>query len=241
MPDDMTPHEQMREALQARGDEAACEACLSQLEAYITAQLDGRNYLALFPQTARHLDGCLSCAAAYARLYRMELAAAAETLPQLQQPRLPDLAFLSAVPDQQPPLTDLLRTAVTRLQNRIRLHLSADLLPRLQPPPTLAPTRAPADAQRYAEQLFSLDPGEALRADLPLTLTVYRDGQQPQNCLVEITVAPSGRAWPNLAGMMVILVLPDQRREQPTNPWGVAAFEQVPVAELSELVIEVQL
>lgn len=241
MPDDMTPQEQMKEALQARGDEAACEACLSQLEAYVTAQLDGRDYLALFSQTARHLDGCLSCAAAYARLYRMELAAAAETLPQLQQPRLPDLAFLPPAPGRQLSLADHLRTAVTRLQNGVRLHLSADLLPRLPPPPTLAATRAPADAQRYAEQLFSLDPGEALRADLPLTLTVYRDGQQPQNCLVEIAVTPSGRAWPHLAGMMVTLVLPGQRREQTTNPWGLAVFEQVPVAELSDLVIEVQL
>jgi hypothetical protein len=40
---------------------------------------------------------------------------------------------------------------------------------------------------------------------------------------------------------MVALELPEGRREQLTNTWGVTAFVPVPVAELSELLIEVQL
>ena len=70
---------------------------------------------------------------------------------------------------------------------------------------------------------------------------MYRDEQQPQNCLVEVAVRPPDRAWPLLAGILVALELPDLRREQRTNPWGVAAFAQVPVAELDKLVIEVQI
>jgi len=241
MADEMTPRERMRAALRDKTDEAACDTCLPRLEEYVAAQLNGRNYLSLFPEIARHLDGCLQCAAAYARLYRLELAAAATTLPQLKQPRLPDLAFLQPASGPQPALPELLRAAITQLKNGVRLQLSADLLPRLQPLPALSPTRTPTDDERYAEQLYALDSSEILGSDGLLRLAVYRDGEQPQNCLVEVAVTPPGRAWPLLAGILVVLELPDLRREQRTNPWGVAAFAQVPVAELDKLLVEVQI
>jgi hypothetical protein len=235
MADEQLSRERIRDALQNTTTEAACNVCLAQLEEYVAAQLNGRNVLTLFPKIAGHLDGCLHCAAAYARLYRLELAAVAETLPVLPRPRRPDLSFLSG----GPPLRERLQAALTQLQNGFRLQLSAGLLPLLQPPPALAPTRAAGD-ERYAEQLYRLDSSEILENDLPIKLSVYRDSEAPQNCLVEVAVSPPGRAWPQLGGIMVALELPDGRREQHTNSWGVTAFAPVPVAELSELLIEVQ-
>jgi len=241
MADEITPRERMRDALQNKTDKAACDGCLSRLEEYVAAQLDGRDYLSLFPEIAIHLDGCLQCAAAYARLYRLELAAATATLPQLQQPRLPDLAFLQPAPGPQPTLPDLLRAAISQLKNGVRLQLSAGLLPHLQPPPALSPTRTPAGEERYAEQLYMLDSSEISDSEGLLKLAVYRDEQQPQDCLVEVTVTPPGRTWPLLAGILVALELPNLRREQRTNPWGAAAFAQVPIAELDKLLVEVQI
>lgn len=240
MADESLSRERIRTALQSVTGEAACDACLSNLGEYVTAQLSGRNVLSLFPHVAHHLDGCLQCAAAYARLYRLEMDAAADALPELQRPPRPDLSFLAA-PTPQPALRRLLQDALTQLQNGLRLQLSADLLPRLQPPPMLAATRAAGDDERYAEQLYRLDSNDIMESDIPIKLSIYRDSEAPQNCLVEIAVSPPGRAWPQLGGIMVALELPEERREQRTNPWGVTAFAPIPVVELSKLLIEVQL
>jgi hypothetical protein len=167
--------------------------------------------------------------------------AAADALPELERPRQPDLSFLTAVPDPQPTLRELLQAALTQLQNGLRFQLSADLLPRLQPSPALAATRAADDDERYAEQLYRLDSSDILESDIPVKLSVYRDSEEPQNCLVEIAVSPAGRAWPQLGGIVVALELPEGRREQHTNNWGVTAFAPVPVTALSELLIEVQI
>jgi hypothetical protein len=240
MADELLSRERIRDALQNTTAEAACDACLSQLAAYVEAQLDGRNVLTLFPYIASHLDGCLQCAAAYARLYRLEMDAAAEALPELDRPRRPDLSFLTAVSDPQPSLRELLQAAITELKNGLRLQLSADLLPRLQPP-TLAVTRAAADDERYAKQLYTLDSSDMIESDVPIKLSVYRDSEEPQNCLVEVAVSPAGRVWPQLGGIVVALELPEGRHEQRTNNWGVTAFAPVPVTALSELLIEVQI
>jgi hypothetical protein len=239
--DELLSRERLKDALRNTTDEAACDACLARLGEYVAAQLDGRNVLTLFPQTAGHLDGCLQCAAAYARLYRLEMDAAAGVLPELQRPRRPDLSFLTADPNPLPPLRELLQAGLTRLQNGLRLQLSADLLPRLQPSPMIAAIRAAGDEERYAERLYQLDSGDVLDSDLPIRLTVYRDSESPENCLVEVAVSPAGRSWPQLGGIIVALELPEGRREQQTNNWGVTAFAPVPVDELSELLIEVQL
>ena len=240
MADEMLSRERIRDTLQSTTNEAACDACLSQLAEYVAVQLSGRNVLTLFPRIAGHLDGCLQCAAAYARLYRLEMDAAADALPELQRPRRPDLSFLPAAPTPQPSFRELLQSAFTQLQNGLRLQLTVDLLPHLQPPPMLAAARAAGDDERYAEQLYRLDSGDVMESDLPIKLSIYRDSEAPQNCLVEVAVSPAGRAWPQLGGIVVALELPEGRREQHTNPWGVTAFAPVPVTELGSLVVEVQ-
>lgn len=233
MANESTRRQQLKEVLQTTTDEAACDVVLGQLDEYVAAQLNGRDPFPLFPHIAVHLDGCLLCSAAYGRLYRLALAEQNEALPIVQNPRQPNLSFLPPVLS----LADKLRTAVEKLHNGWRFHLSADLLPLLQPQPALMPVRAPTTDDRYAELLLSLEPDESLQTDLPFKLLVCRDAQSPADCLVEVWVQPHGRAWPHLAGFTVTLQLPDQTHQQSTNPWGVASFAQIPVKHLSNLTI----
>src|SRR5512145_1594603 len=91
------PHDRrtlLAQALRLSQNEEACQQCLSQLDDYISAQLGGEDYLAGWPEVAAHLDGCLSCAEAYARLYTLEQAILTDTLPEPAQLPEPDLSFL---------------------------------------------------------------------------------------------------------------------------------------------------
>jgi hypothetical protein len=58
----------------AQHDQTTCDACLDQLEEYISAQLAGEDYTVLFPAVAPHLDSCAACAKSYALLYEVRLA-----------------------------------------------------------------------------------------------------------------------------------------------------------------------
>lgn len=228
----------LAQVIRMKPDDAACLACLNQLDAYIAAQLGGEDYAARFPDVARHLDGCVECAQAYARLYELERAAMAETLPQPAHLPRPDLGFLQP---QSPSLAERLRAALRRAGDRFTLRLSDDLLAGLRPAPAIALTRAPADAERYAEVLLVLRPDESLRSELPFGLTAYRDARRPDECLLEVSVELPGRSWPDLGGLTVALVLGTQKREAVTDAWGLAAFEGVPVAALGEASVEVEL
>ncbi|MBX3056563.1 MAG: hypothetical protein KF770_08835 [Anaerolineae bacterium] len=237
MTDEWAAYKQLRAALQVTDDDATCDAVLAQLGDYVAAQMDGAPF-SVFPHIATHLDGCLTCAAAYGRLYRLALADQTNTLPSLQNPRLPDLSFLTPTPTV-PSLGERLRTAVEKWGNGWRIRLTADLLPLLQPQITPIPLRASSDEERYAELLLALEPDESLQSDIPFKLLVYRDAQSPTDCLVEVWVQPHGRAWPHLAGFTVTLQLPDHTNQQTTNPWGVATFPHIPVNGLAALSITI--
>lgn len=224
-------------ALQARPDEAECQRCLNQLDDYVAAQLAGDDEAARFPEVAFHLDACVECAGAYARLYELALAEAANQLPQPDRAPAPDLSFLR--PSPLTALAEKIRSAVRRAGERFTLQLSADLLPLLRPAPVFAPVRARTAEERYAEVLLTLEPDETLRRDLPFALVAYRDAQQPDLCLLEITVQPLGQSWPDLAGIGVAITIAGQRREAVTDAWGLASLEGVPVAALPELLVEV--
>jgi hypothetical protein len=240
MADETTRRERLKEALQVKTDAAACDAVMSQLDTYVAAQLDGRDPFTHYPHIAVHLDGCLSCATAYGRLYHLALAEQSETLPTLQHIRQPDLSFLTPTSPLST-LADRLRTALERaieqLENGWRFRLSADLLPLLQPQSAPVPLRAPDKSERYTELILALEPPGELQAELPFKLMVYKDSQTPTECLVEVWVQPPARAWPRLAGFIVTLQLPEPTFQKTTNPWGVAAFEHIPVDALNNLVI----
>lgn len=238
MADETTRRELLKEALQVKTDAAACDAVLSQLDEYVAIQLDGRDPFPIFPHIAVHLDGCLACAAAYGRLYRLVLADQHEALPTLAHTRQPDLSFLSPTHPLST-LADKLRTAVERLENGWRIRFSADLLPLLQPHTAPIPLRTSDKSERYTELILALEPEEGLQVEFPFKVMVYRDSQTPIECLVEVWVQPPDRAWPQLAGFTVTLHLPESTYQQITNPWGVAAFAHIPVDTLNNLIIAV--
>ncbi len=136
-------------------------------------------------------------------------------------------------------LAERLRAVLHRVGDRFTLQLSPELLPLLRPFPAAARTRAPADTERYDEVLLALDPDEALRPDLPVTLRAYRDAHRPEACLVEVMVEPPGRSWPELEGIGIALIVAGERREATTDAWGLAAFEGIPVAQLADMTLEI--
>jgi hypothetical protein len=234
----------LAQALQLSQNEEACQRCLSRLDDYITAQLSGEDYLAGWPEVAAHLDGCLRCAEAYARLYALEQAILTETLPEPVQLPVPDLSFL--LPEAPGPLSpaalraqlrlkalaEQIQAALQHLKGRIRLQLTPALLPLLQP------IQAPARAIPSAELLLRLDPEEIPGVHLALSLAAYREEQLPEACRVEILVQPPGRSWPDLAGIQVTLTAAGQQQQASTNAWGEVSFSGVPVAALPHLAVE---
>lgn len=215
----------------------ACEGCLQRLDDYIAAQLagDAYAYLEEYPNVAMHLDACIECAGAYARLYELAVAEANDALPSPTTMPAPNLSFLET---ESAGLAERLWEAVIRTDDTLRLELSAGLLALLTPSEPAAALRS-ADDARYGEVLLRLDPTEVEDYDVPLTLSAYRDAEQPDTCLVETVVKPAGESWPNLAGRSVTLTIGDAVRTSETDSWGVAAFEGVPIDSLDEMTIDV--
>lgn len=235
--------ERLREVLQSEPSKKACRTCLSQLDDYIAAQMAGEAYLERFADVAVHLDACLDCASAYARLYELEVVEANNRLPQPAQLPEPDLSFLqtSQAQAKQTDLAVRLREAIYCTIEKVRLQLSADLLPLLRPLPTTPLTRTPVDSARYSEVLLHLEPAHAPDLDLPIALTAYRDAHQPETCLVEVVVEPPGQSWPNLGGKSVTVTVAGEKYTALTDVWGVASFANVRIDDLAQMTLEVTL
>lgn len=228
--------ERFREVIREPAPDA-CETCLQRLDEYIAAQLAGDAYLEQYPDVALHLDACVECAGAYARLYELTVAEANDALPEPAAVPPPDLSFL--VSDITTVVAKVL-DAITRTGESLTLELSDGLLALLKPPEPAAVLRSGA-GERYGKVLLRLPPADTDTddIDLPITVTAYRDAEQPDLCLIEVVVTPAGESWPNLDGRSVTLTSGDVVRTSETDSWGVAAFEDVPVDVLSEITIDV--
>jgi hypothetical protein len=223
--------------LRYKPSDADCTLCLSQLEAYVQTQLSRPAAAAEFGWLRRHLDSCLACAEAYALLYELAWAEENGRLPQPTHIPDPDLHFLRP-PFLRPP-PDWLKAFKDALQvtpEQIRLQLNEALAHLLTPSPAPAPTRAGGDG-RYQSKLLELTADQAQSAAVPFTLTAYADQQQPDRCLVEITVQPPGQSWPDLAGNQVAVTAAGQTVVAETDDWGTAVFPDLPRSELETLVI----
>ncbi|MEZ4643639.1 MAG: hypothetical protein R3E31_13055 [Chloroflexota bacterium] len=231
---------QFLEVIRATPTESDCDQCLSTLETYVQKQLNNGAYMRLMPQTAHHLDSCQVCSEAYALLYELMWSeangklAVPPTIPQ------PDLNFLSATPtangvQKRARLQQLLQ----HLYDRIILQFTADLLPLLQPPPTLAVTRLPGDSARYGELLLKMEATPEI--GLPVTLAAYRDAQQAGLCLVEVTVEPPGQSWPDLGGKQVTVQIGERRETAVTDDWGLVYFPDIAIDHLAIMQLEVKL
>jgi len=216
-------------------NEATFQQCLEQLDDYIAAQLAGEDYMALYPQTAVLLDACPDCAAAYARLYELETAVRAQTVPQPTRIPQPDLSFLP----QTTSLLAQLRQAFQQRLDGFSLQLTQGLVMLLTPPPVV--TRAPADSGRYREQLLRLGGQEETAVlDLPFTLEAYRDGQNESLCLVQVALLPGG-GLDDLFERTVTLGWENGGETAVTDWGGLAEFTDIPIAVLPQLHIQVAL
>lgn len=235
--------------LRGNVDEAACQECLTRLDNYIAAQLAGQDYLKQFPKIAVHLDACLDCADAYARLYELELAVKSNRLLQSNDLPKPALFFLEQgepkeLNSEQANAKRLLTSLMNALQytaDAVTLFLSPDLLPLLRPLPAAATTRKPVDRERYHERLLQLNPADIPNLDIPFSLTAYRDTQHPTVCLVEVAVRLPGQSWPNLGGHPVALQVGDQEHTVTTDAWGIAAFPNILIGGLDTMKISCQI
>jgi hypothetical protein len=216
---------------------ADCTLCLSQLEAYVQMQLNWPAAAAEFGWLRQHLDSCPACAEAYGLLYELVWTEENGRLPQPPHIPDPDLLFLRPLvvrppPDWLKPFKDALQ--VTPAQ--IRLQLNETLASLLTPSPAPAPTRTTGDG-RYQPKLLELTPDQAQSAAVPFSLTAYADQQQPDRCLVEITVQPPGQSWPDLGGNQVAVTAAGQTIVAATDDWGTAVFPDLPRNELETLAI----
>lgn len=218
-------------------NEMACQRCWPKLDEYVAAQVAGQPYAMLFPDVALHLDACLVCVNAYNLVYELALAEAHETLPQFAQIPEPDLFFLLS----RSPVRWLeqLRAGLQRVGEQISLQLTPALAATLRPA-YAASTQRGAE-QRYAEPLLQLEPTLALQDEWPVKLMAYRDTLQPALCLVEVTVEPPDRTWPELEGIKVTLTGDGESHIVATDAWGLASFPGVPVKWLPELNVSVAL
>jgi hypothetical protein len=102
-------------------------------------------------------------------------------------------------------------------------------------------TRSAADSDRYGQPILELVPENVPDLAPPVTIMAYGDRQQPDRCLVEVTVEPPGQSWPELSGKQVVLTVADGEQTAVTDDWGVAAFAGVPVAELDTMRLDIDL
>lgn len=215
---------------------ADCALCREHLDEYVQAQLSAAALPAQSGWVAQHLDSCLECAEAYALLYEVALAEEKGALPQPTHLPEPDLAFLTPSPDWLATLKTALRVTPAQLA----LQLSQALNRLLTPPLSLALTRSLAGS-RYDPKLLELNAAQANAAGLPFSLVVYADRQQPDRCLVEMTVQPPDQSWPDLGGYLVTAIAGEQTFSAETDDWGAVSFSDVPLVELENLRLVVNL
>lgn len=212
----------------------AAQVDLAQLEAYAAAQLRGEAAARLYPQVAQQLDASVELAAIYNRLSDLLAADAADALPQPAVMPQPDLSFLRRAPT----VAEQVAQALARVGKTLRVVFSAELLPQLTPPPALAGVRS---AQARGETLFLLSPDQLPAGTEPFTISAYRDSADADQCVVEITVEPLDREFPDFGGIPVSLEAGDVTAAAETDSWGTVTFERVPVAKLGALVVDIDL
>lgn len=149
----------------------------------------------------------------------------------------PDLGFL---PVEQPDRSDAIarwwNAAARRLGESLRVCFAPDLLAQLVPAP-VAVRHSTGAGGRYHERLYTLAP----RPGYPMSLTVFRDGLQPDRALVEVGLHYPDRSWPDLGGIDVALVMDGGARHAVTDPAGLAVFEDIPTESLGRMIIELPL
>lgn len=211
-----------------------CAACDSQLAAFVDAELAGGDAPTRFPAVATHLAQCGGCQQAYQelravlRLERSGKLAAPPARASFDFSYLPARSAAASAPAQP-------RTWRLDALGRLVIEFSAELLHSLQRPvlqPALLKNDAPAGL-RY-ELAGAVD-------DLAVRIEAEPQRRTPQLVTIEVEVdIPSRGGWPHLAGSVVTLRRgADLIDEHETDPFGKALFDDVPAADLPQIVFEI--
>ena len=214
-----------------------CTECEALLPDYVQAQQSGEGGEARWEPVAVHLSGCPHCAEARAEL---ELLIEQAYTPGGQRPErtpAPDLSFLDPGRTGTPAAPQ-----TWQLDNlgRLIVEFTDELLGSLLPP-----ARQPAFAWVGIKSsapgvLFEL-PIQTSDADLHVTIQAERARAASDHCVLSVQVdIPSRGGWPHLAGTAVTLKQSDHEpRQEWTDAFGEAVFDEIPVENLGGLVIEV--
>jgi hypothetical protein len=223
----------------------ACERCLDDLGDYVTTQLAGRDYAALFPHVARHLDQCVACAEAYALIYEFQVAPEVN----IGSVPVPDLSFLEQTSGPLRPaelrrrraaaaFREALAAGLSHAGERLRLALSQALLDAGAVLAAAAP--APAYRDRAARPLLDLDLAAPTAAIARLQLQAL-PGSQPERCELQVQLELPERDWPDLAGVPILLRAGSAEYRAVTDEWGTVAFADLAQELLPMLEIEIDL
>ncbi len=229
--------EKLMKILRSQPDDVICRRCLDNLEDYVASQLAGEDYLSRFADMATHLDGCPECAGAYARVYELELADSSNQLLQPDYIPEPDLSFLNPQPLRSQ--MDLLKQAIRQWSDGISFQLTTELLQWLRPSPMPQLRKTPTTQDRFGELILNLSSDQLPELELPVSVAIFMDTQNPKICMVELIVASPGRSWPNLEGSKVTLKINDKEKTTETDHNGLAAFTDIPIDALDTLQINV--
>jgi len=223
-------------------DALPCAECQARLPRYVIAQLDGVDVAEIYPQVARHLQDCPTCA---------ELAAEVRsTLALTDEGRLVepaswptfDLSFLPPV--KEPPVVrDLWRA---RVSSQVRTWMDeagrwvAAIQLFVQPPlpkPALAVWETPGDTKTLVAQTVQVG-----GVDLGIEVTMTRTGPEGDTERGQVrVVVDSPRLPQGPTGTRVTIACEGISQTQVADDLGVVLFEEVPLACLEHMRIEVTL
>ncbi len=174
----------------------------------------------------QHIEACVACAQAYADLVELMLAATADMAESAEAAKS-TTGLVPSLLEQVNALWGRVVNATTEIQEAwyvLRLSFAA---------PTQVPTLA---SSTTGEEwlLFSQRVGQPV----PLTIETRAMRQSDLNCQLLVRVDRLGLA--QVAGRSVHIVAQDLDQTMATDEAGVARFENVPIAVLVQIIIQVQ-
>lgn len=222
-------------------DVVPCHANQDAIVAYVEAELEQRDVLALYPALHAQLNSCASCRLVYAELKALLMMEEAGTLVEpsrealfalpFLQPTAPTQALEQATAAETP---DPIQWLVNELGQMI-VALSADFLAALQPP------MQPAHLKSSTRDLFAVT-SPAITDDLSVTLAGKTMRRQPDYSTITVTAEiPSRGGWPHLGGTTVTLAIGEDLVEtRETDAFGKVVFAGIALADLARLRITVE-
>lgn len=212
-------------------DRLTCGQCREQLPAFLLALEQGGGTDAAWADVQSHIELCLACGELYADLLSLAEPDAAAMAAAATSPR-PAFSFAnrkSLVTIQLRSLTEAVISFGEGIMAEVQRAFTA---------PSLAPLRSDArsDGGKFEEKIAA----PQLENLFDATVTIRR-AEDADLCTIVVTVLPPGKGWPHGGGTLVTLSGgPPSHRPQETDPFGVASFSNVAIAELPQLSIVVE-